>query len=83
MPTHMKATRHQVTILPVLIGIRSIQPEKSGSQAGDLYVTVQVQVPKDLTEAEMKKLREFENMYRTRTGTGAGGKNGYGGRNAG
>ena len=62
---------------------KGIQPEKSGSQAGDLYVTVQVQVPKDLTEAEMKKLREFESMYRTRTGTGAGGKNGYGGRNAG
>ena len=60
---------------------KGIQPEKSGSQAGDLYVTVQVQVPKDLTEAEMKKLREFESMYRTRTGTRAG--SGGSGRNAG
>ena len=33
---------------------------------GDLYVTVQVQVPADLTDAEIRKLREFEALVDAR-----------------
>lgn len=45
---------------------KGIHPEKSSAQPGDLYVTVQVQVPKDLTDAEIRKLREFETLYNQR-----------------
>lgn len=45
---------------------KGIKAEKSSAAAGDLYVTVQVQIPKDLTEAELQKLREFEMMVRER-----------------
>lgn len=45
---------------------KGIHPEKSSAQPGDLYVTVQVQVPKDLTDAEIRKLREFETLYTQR-----------------
>lgn len=45
---------------------KGIHPEKSSVQPGDLYVTVQVQVPKDLTDAEIRKLREFETLYNQR-----------------
>ena len=43
---------------------KGIQIEKSSAPAGDLFVTVQVRVPANLTEAEIKKLREFEKMNR-------------------
>ncbi|MBR3166141.1 MAG: DnaJ domain-containing protein [Lachnospiraceae bacterium] len=43
---------------------KGIQMEKSSAPAGDLFVTVQVRVPSNLTEAEIKKLREFEKMNR-------------------
>ena len=46
---------------------KGIHAEKSSAQPGDLYVTVQVQVPKDLTDAEIRKLREFETLYNERT----------------
>ena len=46
---------------------KGIQPEKGSAQPGDLYVTVQIQVPKDLTDAEIRKLREFETLYSERT----------------
>ena len=42
---------------------KGITPEKGAAPPGDLYVTVQVQVPRDLTDAELRKLREFESMY--------------------
>ncbi|MDO5134066.1 MAG: J domain-containing protein [Eubacteriales bacterium] len=45
---------------------KGIRAEKSSAAPGDLYVTVQVQVPKDLTEAELQKLREFESMVKAR-----------------
>jgi len=45
---------------------KGIRPEKSTAEPGDLYVTVQVQVPKDLTDAEIRKLREFEAMVEER-----------------
>ena len=45
---------------------KGIHAEKSSAQPGDLYVTVQIQVPKDLTDAEIRKLREFETMYNER-----------------
>lgn len=53
---------------------KGIHQEKSSAQPGDLYVTVQVQVPKDLTDAEIRKLKEFESMYRARTGDMHSGK---------
>ncbi len=46
---------------------KGIHAEKSSAQPGDLYVTVQIQVPKDLTDAEIRKLREFETLYNERT----------------
>ena len=46
---------------------KGIRAEKSTAQPGDLYVTVQIQVPKDLTDAEIRKLREFETLYNERT----------------
>lgn len=46
---------------------KGIHAEKSSAQPGDLYVTVQIQVPKDLTDAEIRKLREFETLYKERT----------------
>lgn len=50
---------------------KGIAPEKGGARPGDLYVSIQVQVPSDLTEAEIRKLREFETLYNGRThGTG-------------
>ena len=51
---------------------KGIHPEKGNAVAGDLYVTVQVLVPKDLTDAEVRKLREFETMVRSRTGEQSG-----------
>ena len=42
---------------------KGIHPEKSSAQPGDLYVTVQVQVPKDLTDAEIRKLRTQQNRH--------------------
>ena len=42
---------------------KGIQPEKSSAPAGDLFVTVQIRVPANLTEAEIKKLQEFEKMH--------------------
>lgn len=46
---------------------KGIHAEKSSAQPGDLYVNVQIQVPKDLTDAEIRKLREFETLYSERT----------------
>ena len=46
---------------------KGVHAEKSSAQPGDLYVTVQIQVPKDLTDAEIRKLREFETLYNERT----------------
>ena len=46
---------------------KGIHTEKSSAQPGDLYVNVQIQVPKDLTDAEIRKLREFETLYSERT----------------
>ena len=46
---------------------KGIHAEKSSDQPGDLYVNVQIQVPKDLTDAEIRKLREFETLYNERT----------------
>ena len=46
---------------------KGVHAEKSSAQPGDLYVTVQIQVPKDLTDAEIRKLREFETLYTERT----------------
>ena len=46
---------------------KGVHAEKSSVQPGDLYVTVQIQVPKDLTDAEIRKLREFETLYNERT----------------
>ena len=51
---------------------KGIHPEKGSGPAGDLYVTVQVLVPKNLTDAEIRKLREFETMVRKRTGDQSG-----------
>ena len=45
---------------------KGIALEKSTAAPGDLYVTVQIQVPKDLTDAEIRKLREFDAMYSSR-----------------
>ena len=46
---------------------KGVHAEKSSAQPGDLFVTVQIQVPKDLTDAEIRKLREFETLYNERT----------------
>ncbi len=51
---------------------KGIKAEKSSAPAGDLYVAVQVQVPKDLTPAEAAKLKEFEAMYEARVSGRAG-----------
>lgn len=51
---------------------KGIKNEKSSAPAGDLYVTVQIQVPKNLTQAEAAKLREFDAMYNARTKGRAG-----------
>ena len=45
---------------------KGVHPEKSSARPGDLYVTVQVQIPKDLTDAEVRKLKEFETLYNER-----------------
>ena len=45
---------------------KGVHAEKSSAMPGDLYVTVQVQVPADLTDAEIRKLREFEAMVDAR-----------------
>lgn len=50
---------------------KGIRQEKSSAPAGDLYVSVQVEVPADLTGAEAAKLREFEKMYEARRRGGA------------
>lgn len=52
---------------------KGIQPEKSNAGPGDLYVTVQVRVPKDLTESEISRLREFEEAYNARRAKRQGG----------
>ena len=43
---------------------KGIVSMKSPSVHGDEYVTVQVQVPKNLTPEEKQKLREFESLRR-------------------
>lgn len=45
---------------------KGVHAEKSSALPGDLYVTVQVKVPADLTDAEIRKLREFEAMVDAR-----------------
>ena len=52
---------------------KGIQPEKSNAGPGDLSVTVQVRVPKDLTETEISKLKEFEEAYNARRARRQGG----------
>lgn len=42
---------------------KGIQAEKSSAPAGDLFVTVQVRIPSNLTDAEIRKLQEFEKMH--------------------
>ena len=41
------------------MGIRSM---KDSNNCGDQYITIEVQVPADLTEAEKQKLREFQQL---------------------
>ena len=45
---------------------KGIVSMKDPSVRGDEYVTVQIQVPRHLTEEEEKKLREFEALYKRR-----------------
>ncbi len=48
----------------------------SGGVRGDLYVVIQITVPKDLSAGEVRKLREYEHIRKEKTaGKGKGGKN--------
>ena len=49
---------------------------RSGGVRGDLYVVIQITIPKDLSAGEVRKLREYEHIRKEKTaGKGKGGKN--------
>ncbi len=49
---------------------------RQGSARGDLYVVIQITVPKDLSAGEVRKLREYEHIRREKTSaSGKSGKN--------
>jgi molecular chaperone DnaJ len=49
---------------------------RQGSARGDLYVVIQITVPKDLSAGEVRKLREYEHIRREKTSAaGKSGKN--------
>ena len=41
---------------------------RSGGARGDLYVVIQITVPKDLSAGEVRKLREYEHIRREKAG---------------
>jgi len=44
---------------------KGVTPDGNAAHRGDLYVTVRIEVPQDLTDAEKQKLREFERLRAT------------------
>ena len=42
---------------------------RSGSARGDLYVVIQITVPKDLSAGEVRKLREYEHIRKEKSGS--------------
>ena len=45
---------------------------KDSSEHGDQYVTVQVEVPKDLSPEAIKKLKEFDALVKKTSESGRG-----------
>ena len=46
---------------------KGIRPSHGSALAGDAYVTVQIQVPRDLTPVQKNKLREYERSLHPET----------------
>jgi molecular chaperone DnaJ len=40
---------------------------RSGGARGDLYIVIQITVPKDLSAGEVRKLREYEHIRREKS----------------